>query len=102
MNFTISLTIGIAAAIIAFIFLYEPQSALEKRFKKKFRKKESFMENIVKNLHELLKPISEKNTKSTNAISQTKKLLLQAGEPSSEEDVIKFETQKITIAFIAF
>ncbi|HNW25291.1 MAG TPA: type II secretion system F family protein [Candidatus Gastranaerophilaceae bacterium] len=100
MNLIISLTIGIAAAIITAIFLYEPQSPLEKRFKRKFKKRESFIANIIRNLHELLEPLSQKNAKST--IGKTKKLLLQAGEPSSEEDVIKFETQKITGALIAF
>ncbi len=102
MNLTISLTIGIAFAIIVFIFLYEPQSPLEKRFKRKFKKKESFMTNVINNLYEFITPLSKKNTESTNTLSKTKKLLLQAGKPSSEEDVIRFETQKIASALISF
>lgn len=52
-------------------------------------------------LQEILRPISQKNAKSAEYISKTKKLLLQAGHASSEEDVIKFDTQRIMFTIFA-
>lgn len=101
MNLIISITIGIAIALITLIFLYEPQSPLEKRFKRKFKKRDGFITNVINNLYTIITPLSKKNTQSSNILSVSKKLLLQSGKPSSEEDVINFETQKITGAFIA-
>lgn len=91
----ISLTIGIAALVITFIFSYETESLLEKRFKKTTRKHESLITKFMTNLQEILQPFSQKNAQSSNYIGKSKKLLLQAGYASTEEDVIKYDTQKL-------
>lgn len=78
------------------IFTYEPPSLLEKRFTKTTVKQDGFIKNVTKNLHELIKPLSRKNARSAEYMGKSKKLLLQAGYASSEEDVIKYDTQKLT------
>lgn len=78
------------------IFTYEPPSLLEKRFAKTTVKQDGFVKNVTKNLHELIKPLSRKNARSAEYMGKSKKLLLQAGYASSEEDVIKYDTQKLT------
>lgn len=95
MTLIISLTLGILIAAAVLILFYEPPSLLEKRFKKTVIQKDTFASNIMNNLQEILKPISEKNTQTPNFISKTKKMLLQAGYASGEEDIIKYETKKI-------
>jgi len=82
------------------IFTYEPPSLLEKRFQKTTTKKDSFMVNVINNLLEIMKPFSKKNAISTEYMTKSKKLLLQAGYASSEEDVIKFDAKRITHTFI--
>ena len=52
------------------------------------------------NLQEILKPISQKNTQVAGYIGKSKKLLLQAGYASTEEDVIKYDTQKLAYTVI--
>lgn len=73
---------------------------LEKRFNKTTTKKDSLFANIFSNLNELIKPLSKENVKSAEYMSKTKKLLLQAGYASSEDDVIKFDTRRLTNTFI--
>lgn len=82
------------------IFIYEPQSLLEKRFAKTTTKKDTFILNIVNNLQEILKPIAKKNIKSKEYMSRSKKLLLQAGYASSEEDVLKYDMRRLTNTLI--
>lgn len=48
----------------------------------------------------MIKPLSRKNSKSPDYINKSKKLLLQAGYASSEEDVIKYDTRKLTNTFV--
>lgn len=57
--------------------------------------------NLANNMHEILKPLSKKNIKNAEYMSKSKKLLLQAGYASSEEDVIKYDTRRLTKAFFA-
>lgn len=57
--------------------------------------------NLILNLQEIMKPFSKKNAKNLKYISKSKKLLLQAGYASSEEDVIKYDARKLTNTFIA-
>lgn len=73
---------------------------LEKRFTKTAVKKDSFFVNVKNNLQELIKPLSKKNASSSEYMSKNKKLLLQAGYASSEDDVIKYETHKLTNTLI--
>ena len=73
---------------------------LEKRFAKTIVKKHNFWEDLTSNLYEIIKPFSQKNAKTSNYLSKSKKLLLQAGYASSEEDVIKYDTKKLTNTFI--
>lgn len=84
-----------------FIFLYEPPSLLEKRFKKTAVQKDHFLTNVASNLQEILKPLSRKNTQTPNFMNKTKKMLLQAGYASGEEDIIKYETKKIANFILA-
>lgn len=77
------------------ILSYEPKSLLEKRFTKAETKTDTPITNITKNLQEILKPLSKKNVQSPNYMGKTKKLLLQAGLASSEDDVIKFDTKRL-------
>lgn len=79
---------------------YEPVSLLEKRFAKTSVKQGSFFANLFGNLQEIIKPISRENSKSKEYINKSKKLLLQAGYASSEEDVIKYDTRRLTNTFI--
>ncbi len=82
------------------ILSYEQTSLLEKRFKKTTVKKDSFFANVFKNIQEIIKPLSKKNVLMSNYMSKSKKLLLQAGYASSEEDVIKYDTKKLTNTII--
>lgn len=75
---------------------------LEQRFSKTGpKKKENSLSNIITILQEKLKPLSRKNAQSAEYISKSKKLLLQAGYASTEEDVIKYDAQKIAKLIIA-
>lgn len=85
---------------MALIFTYEPQSLLKKRFTKTTVKRDSFVKNVTNNLYELIKPLSKKNASSSDYMSKSKKLLLQAGYASSEDDVIKYDTQRITTTLL--
>lgn len=87
--------------IFALILFYEQPSLLEKRFNKTTVKKDNFFANLLANLQEIIKPFSKKNAKTSNYMSKSKKLLLQAGYASSEEDVIKYDTRRLTNTFIA-
>lgn len=83
------------------ILTYEQPSLLEKRFKKTTEKQDTFFTNVINNLQEIVKPISKKNVRASGYMSKSKKLLLQAGYASSEEDVIKYDTKRITNTFFA-
>lgn len=95
--------IGIAALIITLILTHEPPSLLEKRFNNNANERqESPLMKMMIHLQEVMKPISQKNAQSANYISKSKKLLLQAGYASSEEDVIKYDAKRLaTILIIA-
>jgi len=100
MELIISLIVGISLALIMFILMYEPPSSIKKRLKKNNVKKDSESNSIMKNLQEIIEPLSRKSTNTKNYINKTKKLLLQAGEASSEDDVIKYETKKIATVIL--
>jgi len=68
---------------------------LQQRFAKTTVKKDSLFERIFKNLQEILRPLSRKNVQSGQYISKSKKLLLQAGYASSEDDVIKYDARRL-------
>lgn len=82
------------------IFTYEPPSLLEKRFKKTTVKKDSFLKNLSNSIQDLVKPLSKRNAQAENYMNKSKKLLLQAGYASSEDDVIKFDTKRLTNTLI--
>lgn len=73
---------------------------LQKRFAKTSVKQDNFITKTLNNLQEILRPLSQKNAKSGTYISKSKKLLLQAGYASSEEDVIKYDARKLAKTFI--
>lgn len=73
---------------------------LEKRFSKTTTKDDGFVKNIIKNLSEVLKPLARKNVKSADYMGRSKKLLLQAGYASSEDDVLKYDTKRLTSTLI--
>lgn len=81
--------------IATLVLTYEPKSLLEKRFAKTGVPKDSFLKKITNNLQEIVKPISQKNVKTSEYLNQSKKLLLQAGYASSEEDVIKYDMRRL-------
>lgn len=85
---------------LTLILTYEPISLLEKRFAKTIAKNHNFLEDITSNLYEIIKPFSRKNAQTSNYLSKSKKLLLQAGYASSEDDIIKYDTKKLTNIFI--
>lgn len=82
------------------ILFYEQPSLLEKRFTKTAVKRDRFLANVLNNLQELMKPFSKKNAQSPAYKSKSKKLLLQAGYASSEEDVIKYDSRKLANTFV--
>lgn len=82
------------------ILFYEQPSLLEKRFTKTAVKRDRFFANVLNNLQELMKPFSKKNAQSPAYKSKSKKLLLQAGYASSEEDVIKYDSRKLANTFV--
>lgn len=73
---------------------------LAKRFAKTTVKHDNFFANLFTNLQEIIKPFSQKNANTSNYMGKSKKLLLQAGYASSEEDVIKYDTRRLTTTFI--
>lgn len=93
-----SIILGILTFALIMVLGNEPPSLLEKRFAKTAPKQESSLSTLIANLQVALRPVAEKNAKSAEYISKTKKLLLQAGQASSEEDVIKLDTQRIVLA----
>ena len=101
MTLIFSLIIGILFGTLTLILVYEPPSLLEKRFEKTTVKNDNIFFNIINNLYEIIKPLSQKNVKVAEYMNKSKKLLLQAGYASSEEDVIKYDTKKLTHTLIA-
>lgn len=75
--------------------MYEPASLLEKRFTKTAVKRDTFFVSIINNLQEMMKPFSQKNVKSSDYMSKSKKLLLQAGYASTDDDIIKYDSKKL-------
>jgi tight adherence protein C len=75
---------------------YESPSLLEKRFKKTTAKQSGFIIDTINYLNEKMKPFSKKNVSTSNYMSKSKKLLLQAGYASSEDDVIKYDAKKLS------
>lgn len=73
---------------------------LQQRFAKTTVKKDSVFDHIFKNLQELLRPFSKKNIQSGQYISKSKKLLLQAGYASTEEDVIKYDARRLATTLV--
>ena len=86
--------------ILTLILLYEQPSLLEKRFNKTAVKQNNFFANAFNSLQNIMRPFSKKNVKSGEYISRSKKLLLQAGYASSEEDIIKYDSRKLVTTFI--
>lgn len=97
----ISLIIGIAAFILVLILTHEPTSLLEKRFSKTSQKDESVLAKLYEILQDFVEPFSRKNAGNPNYISKSKKLLLQAGLASSEDDIIKYDIKKIIYMIFA-
>lgn len=101
MALILSFIIGILFFALTMILVYEPASLLEKRFAKTSVKKNAFFSHVIMNLQEWVKPFSKKNVQNSTYINKSKKLLLQAGYASTEEDVINFDTQKLANTALA-
>lgn len=86
---------------VALILIQEPPSLLQQRFAKTTVKNDSLYEKLFKNLQSILRPLSKKNAQSANYINKTRKLLLQAGYASSEDDVIKYDSRRLANMLIA-
>lgn len=86
--------------IVTLILIHEPPSLLQQRFAKTTVKRDSIFDRIFKNLQELLRPFSKKNVQTGQYISNSKKLLLQAGYASSEEDVIKYDARRLASTLV--
>ncbi len=84
------------------ILVHEPPSLLQQRFVKTTVKKDSISEKLFKNLQNVLRPLSRKNVQSGQYVNKTKKLLLQAGYASSEDDVIKYDSRRLANVLITF
>lgn len=95
-----SLIIGISVFLLILILIYEQPSLLEKRFTKTTVKKDTLLANLINNLQDIIRPLSKKNIKSADYISKSKKLLLQAGYASAEDDIIKYDTRRLTNTFL--
>ncbi|MCQ2789385.1 MAG: type II secretion system F family protein [bacterium] len=93
-----SVMIGIACAfVVLFLTSTEKPSLLKERFSKTTVKKEnSFFKKLFLKIKEIVRPIAEKNVEGKDYVSKTKKMLLQAGYASSEEDVIRYDTNRIS------
>lgn len=87
--------IGILVFILALVFIYEEPSLLQKRFTKTAVKQDNLIANVINSLQEVIKPLSKKNIQTGQYISKSKKLLLQAGYASGEEDVLKYDAKKL-------
>jgi len=85
---------------LALILVHEPPSLLQQRFAKTTVKKDNFLERIFRNLQNILRPLSKKNIQSGHYISKSKKLLLQAGYASSEDDVLKYDSRRLANTLI--
>lgn len=81
------------------VIVYEPKTLLEKRFAKTSAKKESMLESFGKYFYEKIKPFT-KRTQTADYVSKSKKLLLQAGYACTEEDIIRYDTKKLTNTFM--
>lgn len=80
---------------------FEQPSLLKQRFSKTAVKKDSSVSNILKNIQEIIKPLSKKNIESEEYINKTKKLLMQAGFASSQDDIEAFDLKRMTNTMIA-
>lgn len=101
MEIIISLTIGLLFASLVFIFSQEDPSLVKQRMKSRTKQAESNRMSLARKLHDKIRPFSQKNVRTANYIAKTKKLLLQAGYAATEEDVIKFDTQRVTSTIFA-
>lgn len=79
---------------------YEQPNLLQKRFAKTTEKQNSFINRIFIALEDILRPLSKKNVQGGTYISKSKKLLLQAGYASSEDDVIRYDAKRLATTLI--
>lgn len=98
---TISLIIGILCSAIVLVLMNEERSLLEKRFKDSKPKDDGLLKSVSGGLDEVIRPFSLKNSRAPGYINKTRKLLLQAGEAATEEDVINFDTIRIKNLIVA-
>lgn len=101
MAFILSLITGILFSVVILIIMYEQPSVLDKRLKKAEVEEEGLFDILMSGLRKLVRPVSQRNTQTGSYTNKTRKLLLQAGRAASEEDVIKYETQRIVNVILA-
>lgn len=73
---------------------------LQKRFSKTALKQDNPIHGFITNLQELMRPFSQKNVKTSEYMNKSKKLLLQAGYASSDDDVVKYDSKRLANTFI--
>ncbi len=105
------LLIGLCVAGIIYLFmdLEEEDDILERRLKSLSQHKElASVEKVNKESYfkkragELVAPIVNALTKKRQKVNTVKQLLIQAGRPSTDEDVVKLITQKVLYGIIGF
>ncbi len=101
------IVICVAGIIYLFMDLEEEDDILERRLKSLVKNKESSNAAkiakesfLIKRLGELVAPVVNSLTRKKQNVNTIKQLLIQAGKPSTDEDVIKLVTQKVIYGII--
>ncbi len=100
MTTIISLTLGIAIAMMTFFLLYEEKSLLEVRIGKIAKRQRRYAKSIAKNIAEIVGAYGKDNKKNKEQIAKNKLLLMQAGEDSNEDNVLIFEGRRLIGVFV--
>lgn len=90
-----SILIGISVAFILYYVLRDEKSFLQKRIQTTGKKYQNKINKIIANLNELIKPLSKKSTENMATKAKIKLMLMQAGLPSAEDDILEFENKKL-------
>jgi len=89
------LFIGISVSFILYYLLREEKSFLQKRIQTTGKKYQNKINKILTNLSDLIKPLSKKSTENIATKAKIKLMLMQAGLPSAEDDILEFENRKL-------
>lgn len=101
MTVTISIFTGIIFAIITFLLMYDEKNMLKIRIGKIAKHRRRYVKSIAKNIAEVVGSYGKDNKKNKEQIAKNKRLLMQAGEDSNEDNVLIFEGRKLMLTFAA-